>query len=147
MLIFCSNVHIITLLHSFFIGIIKQNRLTVVVNKMDTALLPKYGSTYISRKELVSKVRHHLCEKVFHCSEENLPGNMVIPVCGNWAFYGRNFQINPGDRVLEQQIDSEVCRICAAVNEENKKRYSEFTSDEKAKYLESASHIDDLENR
>ena len=119
----------------------------IVVNKMDSAVIPKYGDTRTSKTELVLKVRQHLCENIFHCSEQDLPFDSIIPVSGQWAFYGRTFLMNPSDRNLERQIQVEITNMFCYADESIKKKYIEFTIEEKALYLEERSNIKQLEYR
>lgn len=132
----------------YFIDIIKQQRLTVVVNKMDSAMLPKFGRSPISRSKLVGRVRQYLCENIFECSDNDLPEDLIIPVCGNWAFYGRSFQINPTDECLTNEIHEEFnkCLKCMPVDYE-KRRECEKDTDSKADILISESRIEDLGTR
>ncbi len=91
------------------VGILKQKRLTIVVNKIDVALKHKFGEKPLQKDDIVKKVKKFLSKKVFGCLEHDVPDDCIILVCGQWAYHSRLY-LNGHDTNTElvETIDEEM---------------------------------------
>ena len=128
---------------------------------MDEALFPPFGEKSRSRIEVKEEVCKFLCDKVLHCSNEDLPDEAVILVSGKWALIARLFMLNIMNQVShgsqdsetdihEQQQQLERCLQHEAYNFRNHPTHlnlSENDSETLASFIEEQSGIKDFEKR
>ncbi len=77
--------------------ILRQNRLTIVINKKDSAIeraTDEYSKSYTC-EEVIFEVREFLCNDVFKCTQKDLPEDSVILVSGWWALFARQHKSSP----------------------------------------------------
>ncbi len=71
--------------------ILRQNRLTIVINKKDSAIerATDEDTKSYTCEEVIFEVREFLCNDVFKCTDKDLPEDSVILVSGWWALFAR----------------------------------------------------------
>ena len=152
-LIFIYLLCIIILDTTYFISsldIIKQNRLTIVINKMDDALSSEYDESSYSTEDVIEIVRNYFCKTIFNISPLKMPNNSVILVCGTWASYARCFKKFQQDWKLQERIEMEAKKLLRIDDFEVTQSYpnlAEDPLDKKAELLEKCSNVKKLEDR
>ncbi len=123
-----------------------QNRLTIVINKKDSATNSSADENYTS-EQVLTIVRKHLCESVFECTDKDLPKDSVILVSGLSALEARQTKHTGNPNPKE-------CRKCLRRLTDSTEYKSEEdivvgknNISEWMKKLENFSNIEELEKR
>ena len=130
--------------------IIKQNRLTIVINKVDDALGSAYDESCYSAEDVINIVQNYFCKTIFNISPQQMPKNSVILVGGTWASYARCFKKFPHDERLQKCIEMETKKLLCIDDFEVAKSYPNLAEDpleKKAELLEQFSNVKQLEDR
>ncbi len=134
-----------SLLQLFLAELLKQDNLTIVVTKIDLAILNQDDDDDKYDEELLtSEVQKYLCEKVFEISMTDLPKDVIFPVCGKWALMVKQLQNqnHPSDKIIINRVQKELDYFASTLDDQH-----EAPIDEKALWLLERSNIDKLESR
>ncbi len=145
---FINNIMLLIVVY-IFSDIMKFKRLTIVINKMDSAMQDSYDEESLTKDEIIQNVRSFLSSKVFQCQDKDIPDDCIILVCGKWAYYSRLLSKYPADDKLVENVEQEAQSLLSVVkmNSEEKKEIKEMSTEDKAKELEIHSNMDFLERR
>ncbi len=122
-----------------FVDIFKQNRLIIVINKIDEAVKDEFDEQQYTREEVVSIVQNHLCSKVFKCSLKELPPDVVIPVSGLNALHARLYKKRPNE-IIEKKMRNIISTTSSSP-------FSEYPKESIGDVVENMSNIRVLEER
>ena len=131
------NIFIVLLL-----DILRDDRLTIVINKMDEALKKKRGDKRCYTKDsVISDVQKYFCTVVFQCKPEEWPKKCIIVLCSSWSLY---------TRILEEEDSQHLVDLCRTtlLSDSSKKSLNEEPDIKKQnQVLEECSNILELESR
>ena len=123
-----------------FAGVFADGRLLIAVTHFDEYYChPDEFSSVQEVKEVISQMIKSAVDVPF--SEER-----VIPVCGRWAFYGRQLKCNPDDKDLKKKCLPYLEQCYQGPRGEDKE-IPDLPSEEIAKTLETSSDIETLETQ
>ncbi len=134
-----------SLLLLFLAELLKHDHLTIVITKIDLAILNQDDDDDIYDEELLtSEVQTYLCEKVFEISMTDLPKDVIFPVSGKWALMVKQLQNqnHPSDKTIINRVQKELDYFASTLDDQH-----EVPIDEKALWLLKRSNIDKLESR
>ncbi len=116
--------------------------MTIVITKIDEAILNQPDEDTYDEELLISKVQAHLCEEVFKISMTDLPRDVIFPVSGRWALMAKQLRDLPCSTPIVNQVQMEIDKLTSTSDDQR-----EATIDEKALWLLKSSNIDKLESR
>ena len=123
-----------------FAGVFADGRLLIAVTHFDDYYYhPDEFSSVQKVKEEVSQMIKSAVDVPF--SEER-----VVPICGLWAFYGRQLRCNPDDKDLKKKC-LPFLEHCYLGPRGEDKEIPDLSSEEMAETLETSSNIEALETQ
>ena len=92
---------------TLILDILKDDRLTFVINKMDVSLKRKRNEENFTTKYVIDTFKEYMSDVVFKCSIKDIKDKSIIPLCGSWALYSKKFLKNksPSDDDVEDIIE------------------------------------------
>ena len=135
--------------------IFKERRLIIVVNKLDKTC---YNSTSLdfgeddeekTPEDITSEV-HEFIVKICKCHPEDIPRDIIIPMCGLWAYRARKLARMPGSHKCRDDVVRALCAVKslpAGQEESRESCYVSLPSQEIASHLESLAGICELERK
>jgi len=137
------------------LDVFKEKRLIIIVNKIDKAC---YNSTSLdcgeddeekTPEDIVSDV-HEFIVKICRCHPEDVPKEVIIPMCGLWAYRARKLAREPDIKKSRQDVVRALCAVKslpAGQGESRESCYVSLPSLEIASNLEKLTGICELERR
>lgn len=123
-----------------FAGVFADGRLLIAVTHFDERYChPDEFFTEQMVKEVVSQMIKSAVDVPF--SEKR-----VVPICGLWAFYGRQLRCNPDDKGLKRKC-LPFLEHCYQGPRGEDKEIPDLSSEEMAETLETSSNIKALETQ
>ena len=125
---------------AFFVGVFADGRLVIAVTHFDEYY--RHPDEFSSEQEVKEEVSQKIRSAVhIPFSEEK-----VIPVCGLWAFNGRQLRCSPNDKDLKKKC-LPFLEHCYQGPRGEDKEIPDLSSEEMAKTLETSSNVEALETQ
>ena len=128
-----------------FAGVFADGRLVIAVTHFDKYYRrpDRYTSVAYSSVQEVKKV---VSQKIRRAVDVPFSEEKVIPLCGKWAFYGRQLRCNPDDKDLKKKCLSYLEKCYLGPRGEDKE-IPDLSSEEMAETLETSSNVKALETQ
>ena len=116
--------------------------MTIVINKIDEALMIKEDEQQYTKDSVISEVRNFFCTVVFECKPEEMSTKCVIVLCSSWSLCSRTCEM------LTTRHVRNLCDTNLLPHDDFKKSLQEEPIAKKQKkILEQYSNILELESR
>lgn len=122
-----------------FAGVFADGRLLIAVTHFDEYYRHSDEFSSVQEAKEISKMIKSAVDVPF--SEER-----VVPICGLWAFYGRQLRCNPDDKDLKKKC-LPFLEHCYQGPRGEDKEIPDLSSEEMAETLETSSNIEALETQ
>ena len=93
-----------------FVGVFSQNRLLIVVNKLDRLCFSGIDEADVTWVEVAEKV-HKYIKKICACSDDDdddddkdIPKKAVIPICSKWAYEAQMLKQDPTSEKIRRSV-------------------------------------------
>ena len=134
----------VTVMLHVFAGLFEDGRLVIAVTHFDEYNRNnKYSSVAYSS---VQEVKEVVSQMIRRAVDVSFPEERVIPVCGLWAFYGRQLRCNSDDKDLKKEC-LHCLEKCYSGPRGEDKEIPDLSFEEMAETLETSSNIKALETQ
>ena len=128
-----------------FAGVFADGRLVIAVTHFDKYYRHPDGYTSVAYSS-VQEVKKEVSQMIRRAVDVPFPEERVIPLCGLWAFYGRELRCNPDDKDLKKKC-LDCLEKCYSGPRGEDKKIPDPSSEEMAETLETSSNVKALETQ
>ena len=123
-----------------FAGVFADDRLLIAVTHFDEHYC------HLDELSSIQEVKEVVIQMIKSAVDVPFSEKRVVPICGLWAFYGRQLRCNPDDKDLKKKC-LPFLEHCYQGPRGEDKEIPDLSSEEMAETLETSSNIEALETQ